>query len=150
MNKQKIDEKKQPKIKIGTILFPDIKVNRQPDIKADPEFDIAISNSHEFDEEKSMLQVNLRIAISETGSETSIIDITGVGIFQIEKVNTIDTKKLTVEYFAEHNAPAIIYPYLREYVSYISIKAGLNPILLPVTNFHAIADMKEKNKQNKD
>lgn len=46
-----------------------------------------------------------------------------------------DESILPVEKFVEANGPAIIYPFVREHIATTSLKAGMNPILLPPVNF---------------
>lgn len=57
-------------------------------------------------------------------------DIKMVGIFEFEKID--ETK---VASFAKINGAAIIYPFIREHLTSLSIKAGLSPILLSPVNF---------------
>lgn len=46
--------------------------------------------------------------------------------------------------FIQVNAPAIAYPFLRAYVSTISVNSGYEQVLLPPVNFQAIFDKKKK------
>lgn len=41
-----------------------------------------------------------------------------------------------LEIFKKINAPAIIYPYIREHVHNLNNKAGINNIILPPVNFY--------------
>jgi preprotein translocase subunit SecB len=45
--------------------------------------------------------------------------------------------------FLKINAPAILYPFIRAYISTITINAGLEPIILPTINFAAKAAEKK-------
>ena len=47
----------------------------------------------------------------------------------------IGTPGLSEENFKKINAPAIIYPFIREHVANVCIKAGLGNVLLPPVNF---------------
>ena len=38
-------------------------------------------------------------------------------------------------HFPRINAPAIAYPYLRAYVSNLTLQSGVNPAMLPTINF---------------
>mgnify|MGYP003495716551 CR=1 FL=1 len=51
-----------------------------------------------------------------------------------ESAHQIDTEFLDSD-FAKISAPAIGFPYLRAFVSTLSIQAGLAPIILPSINF---------------
>lgn len=42
--------------------------------------------------------------------------------------------------FAKINAPAIAFPYIRTFISNLTLNSGLNPIILPSFNFVKIAE----------
>jgi preprotein translocase subunit SecB len=46
--------------------------------------------------------------------------------------------------FSEINAPAHLFPFLREVVANTSLKAGVSPLLLPPINLAAILSEKKK------
>ena len=60
--------------------------------------------------------------------------VTANGRFKLK-----DSPNLPIQKFADLNANAIIYPFLREYVANLSLKAGMTVILLPSVNFVAYA-----------
>ena len=64
-----------------------------------------------------------------------------VGVFDLT-----NTKELTVSVndFLYINAPTIIFPYLRETVSSMTLRAGIKPLIIPTFNFK---EMREKNQQ---
>ena len=49
-----------------------------------------------------------------------------------------------LERFANINAAAIIFPFIRENAATISAKAGMSPIMIPVTNFVKLYEDKKK------
>jgi len=49
--------------------------------------------------------------------------------FNIDTENFPENK---IEQWAKHNAPLVLYPYIREHVHALSIRAGIRPILLPL------------------
>lgn len=59
-----------------------------------------------------------------------------------------DENILPVEKFVEANGPAIMYPFVREHIATTSLKAGMNPILLPPVNFIKL-NSERINKKNK-
>ncbi|MFO7810858.1 MAG: protein-export chaperone SecB, partial [Candidatus Delongbacteria bacterium] len=65
-----------------------------------------------------------------------------VGVFSVEG----DTSNMPLKEFAENNAAALIFPYLREHISGITGKAGLQPIILPPTNIIALVSKPKKAK----
>ena len=53
--------------------------------------------------------------------------------------NFITDEQITEEFKHSHfpkiNAPAIAYPYLRAYVSNLTLQSGVTPVMLPTINF---------------
>lgn len=70
----------------------------------------------------------------ENGTEFSAT-IKMIGFF--EKVG--DTE-LGIDTFAKINAPAIIYPYIREHLSSLTTKAAVGTVILAPYNFQAVED----------
>lgn len=64
------------------------------------------------------------------------------GIFE-----SCDKPPVSVENFVEVNAPAIIFPFIREHLSTVSLKAGIKPILLPPVNFIELAKNRKEKSQ---
>lgn len=46
--------------------------------------------------------------------------------------------------FPKVNAPAIAFPYLRAFISNLTLQAGYKPIVLPSINFNKLAEAKPK------
>lgn len=53
-----------------------------------------------------------------------------VGLFE-----RIGSSEIDLETFGKINGAAIIFPYIREHITAISLKAGLGPLILPPVNF---------------
>jgi preprotein translocase subunit SecB len=62
--------------------------------------------------------------------------------------SSIDSKFLTTE-FAKISAPAIGFPYVRAFMTTLSIQAGLPPIILPSINFIQFSKELEKEETEK-
>jgi preprotein translocase subunit SecB len=62
-----------------------------------------------------------------------------VGIFSVIP----ESSNMDLEYFAQNNAPALMFPYIREIIATTTLKAGLPSVLLPPLNIHAIINHKE-------
>ena len=59
------------------------------------------------------------------------IAVTMVGVFQ----RTGETSMLDNEQFGRINGAAIIFPFVREHIANIALKAGLGSLILPPVNF---------------
>lgn len=69
--------------------------------------------------------------------------------FEVSMLGTFLLKgelHFSIENFKNMNAPAIIYPYIRQHVRSVSLEAGLSPIILPVINFEAFHQQKQNKK----
>ncbi len=69
--------------------------------------------------------------------------ITMLGVF--EKVGEA---KPSLEEFGNVNGAAILFPYLREQLSNVALKAGLGHIILPPTNFVKMNNGNQENIKN--
>ncbi|MDQ1834679.1 protein-export chaperone SecB [Massilia scottii] len=55
------------------------------------------------------------------------------------------TEQILSNTFIQVNAPAIAYPFLRAYISTLTVNSGFEQVLLPPVNFQAIFDKRKKN-----
>jgi preprotein translocase subunit SecB len=97
-----------------------------------PEFGSSIDLQVEDTTEENILSVYLKLTYSAGVGDSKEITayVNMVGVFDIENIGDIPT-----EQFAKINAPAIIFPFVREHLSSLSTKSGINPILLQPVNF---------------
>jgi len=86
------------------------------------------------------LQVSLEVKITAKVEKKKQYEIKArfLGIFKVYA----DDKGLSKKAFSEINAPAIIFPFIREHIASISVKSHLKKILLPPINFQAISKNK--------
>lgn len=106
--------------RIANVIF------NKPEIKNNVEVDVNVK----IKEHTVMVTVNLMFKQMYNEQKQADCTIQMVGMF--EKIG--DTE-LDLEEFGQINAAAIIFPYIREHLTGLSVKAGLGPILLPPINF---------------
>lgn len=62
-------------------------------------------------------------------------------------------EKVTDEFlkgeFANQNAPAIAFPYVRAYISNVTLQSGFHPVILPSVNFVRLYKNKLKEAENR-
>jgi len=58
------------------------------------------------------------------------IEVKSEGYFEFEKDITDDERKV----FFNTSAPAILFPYIRAYISALTSLSGINPVILPTLN----------------
>ncbi|MEI6545273.1 MAG: protein-export chaperone SecB [Methylococcales bacterium] len=100
--------------------------------------------------EKDDFELGFNIGFSEGESKTFVIQfktlissssgyeltVEYVSIFEADEIITEDFKSSG---FVTINAPAIAYPFLRSFISTITLNAGYEPVLIPTINFQALA-----------
>jgi preprotein translocase subunit SecB len=81
-------------------------------------------------EVEQQLFVSEKIKLSSEVSSSFSIEVEMIAEF--EKAENFSG---SIEDFSNINAAAIIYAYVRQHVSNLSLQAGMNPIVLPIINF---------------
>ena len=90
-----------------------------------------------------ILELSFQTLNKETRNKEIDASITMVGKF-IQSGET----ELDIQSFAQKNAPAIMFPYLREHLSSLSLRAGVPPIILPPINFVQLDNDKQIEKKH--
>ena len=128
--------------KLLNIILIESSFKREPIIEFDNK---EIKNNINIDVQNSIDGKNLFVTVI-LNFDTSLHEkkfivskIKMLGIFEFG-----EKTKLSIEDFGYINAPAIIFPYIREHLSNVSMKAGIQPILLPPINFVKLAKEKRK------
>ncbi|MEO6683784.1 MAG: protein-export chaperone SecB [Ginsengibacter sp.] len=88
--------------------------------------------SYDIENDENKFGVNLTIIFDahQDGEISFQIKVKMAGIFEKQGETA-----LPIESFKEINAPAIIYPFVREHVASLTLKAGIGNVLLPSVNF---------------
>jgi preprotein translocase subunit SecB len=129
------DEKKQPGItflavfvtKVNFDCFP----NREPGTLI-----TKLNVINNFVKDTPRLESNLSVEISTSGDfeKTSVkLEVNILGIFEEQKDSAISLKS-----FSEIQAPALLFPYLREAITSITARSPMGPLILPPTNVLAL------------
>lgn len=100
------------------------------DISDDVEFGIEPNGI--FEEDKIMFILTLNVLVKDKKSNLEV-KMTVTGKFEYE---TNDIQEL-VPYLG-FNAPAIMFPYIRAYITNITALGGMSPIILPTLNMENV------------
>ena len=103
------------------------------------------------------MEPNLSFGVGYNESEPSSFLVSFEVILQIPEgyslevtyIAAFETDKPIDETFRESpfpivNAPAIAYPYLRSFISNLTLSAGYAPVILPTINFQALANKRRQ------
>lgn len=102
------------------------------DIGDDVEFGIEPSGI--FEEDKEMFILTLRVLVKDKKSSLQL-EMIVTGKFKYE---TNDMQELI--HYIGFNAPAIIFPYIRAYITNITALGGMSPIILPTLNMESVGN----------
>lgn len=90
-------------------------------------------------QERKIFEIQLRILLkSDDGLEVSVKII---GFFEFKDV--VKTENLSNYFYV--NAPAIIFPYLRSYISALTALSGCKTVILPPMNMTSLGKKLEEN-----
>lgn len=98
------------------------------DDREEDSFDLKTSQTFS-EEEKRKFNLFFEINVKDRDFD---FDIKMLFIFELD----VDiTEEFKVSDFPKINAPAIAFPYLRAFISNVTLQSGFNPIMLPSINF---------------
>lgn len=104
---------------------------------SDPSVDISVNV--DYNQEDRTIQVLERVSFTQENGSTKQkeleFNVAMVGLFRFSGSTSVDP-----EAFGKLNGAAIIFPFIREHIMNLSIKARLNPIILPPVNFAAMRE----------
>jgi preprotein translocase subunit SecB len=113
-------------------------IPQKPELTMNLEYNIFISPA------KDKLNYELTCEIQDEKS-CSMSGVTMMGIFSVVAGN----ENMDLEDFSRLNAPALVFPYIRETIASTSIKAGIPPVIIPPINLNAVKIGKTGNMETK-
>lgn len=103
------------------------------------EVSVNISPEGIIDKTKDIFTLRLNIKITDK-EENFNVNVVVVGDF---KMNSHNDEK--IETFLYLNAPAILFPYIRAYISALTALSGYSSVVLPTFNLSGIKDTLKRN-----
>lgn len=95
-------------------------------------FDYSVGRT-DFDEANSIIAVKVILSIKPENEED--IDRPFSMTVSVSAQFNVDKNKFPIDkidHWAIHNAPIVILPYIREQVYSLSVRAGFDPVILPL------------------
>lgn len=93
-----------------------------------------------FDNNNDEFAVIIKVEISDV-----LFDLKIESFFTF-KLDKEITEEFKLSDFPKINAPAIAFPYLRAYISNLTLQSGVEPVILPSINFVNLAERKKNKK----
>jgi len=131
----------QQKFRLENFLIKESHIKRNP-VKQG-KFEIEIIPHGRIDKAKDLFNLHLIIELRDSNDSFNA-KVHSIGIF---KFSTTTLEK-TLDNFFYINAPAIIFPYIRAYISALTSLSGLKTINLPVMNLTSLGkDLRNNTKE---
>ncbi len=132
-------EQQQPGFSIEKIYVKDasLEIPNAPQIFTDrtqPQVNIELSNAAQALEE-GVFEVAIKVTVTSKIEDKTVflVEVTQAGIFQIRNV-----PEENLDMIIGITCPNILFPYAREAVSDLVVRAGFMPVLLNPINFEAL------------
>ncbi|PHQ31123.1 protein-export chaperone SecB [Leeuwenhoekiella nanhaiensis] len=113
------------------------KVNIDLEYRKGKTYDVSIKPRGVFDGESKSYELTFDFeAFSETeeDSKTPFVSLRCVGEFEFENVNSLED----IPSFFYKNALALLFPYLRSFISSVTIQLNRSPLMLPTLNLSSL------------
>lgn len=136
----KMKKNEQQGINFDKIIFEKINVEINPEFKPEDigkglDVDISLNANGKIDKSNKILIFKLETALfKNTKNKPFNIFIKAIGFFSVK--DEADIPRL--EEFSKINAPALIFPFVREIIADLTLKTGYQPLLLPPINIVAL------------
>ena len=111
------------------------KVNINLENYNENEYGIEFSPKGKFDKEKNTFTLNFGFTATCDGIENSFVNINCIGVF---KFNEFVTDISDIPPYFYRNSIAILFPFLKPFLSMVTIQANVPPILLPTMNLTSL------------
>lgn len=146
------EQNQQPGFSIEKIYVKDasLEIPNAPQIFTDrtqPQISIELGNFAQMLEE-GVFEVAIKVTVTSKIEDKTVflVEVTQAGIFQIRNV-----PEENMEMIAGITCPNILFPYARETVSDLVVRAGFQPVLLNPINFEALfAQQKQQQAEQAD
>lgn len=128
-----MDKTKQPGIKFDGIILSDINFNRKPNIPNDLEIKVNFLADRITNDKNGTIKITTELKMEKDTELFVELKMEHIGLFSIDS-----NENMAMEEFLKCNGPALMFPYIRECVTDITCKAGMNPVILPPMNIVAM------------
>jgi preprotein translocase subunit SecB len=137
-----MDTNKQPGIVIENVFLKELSFIRKNNIPQKPELTMNFEYNIFISPAKDRLNYELTCEIQDE-KELFHVRCTMIGIFSVIAGN----ENMDLADFARINAPALIFPYVRETIASTSLKAGIPPVIIPPINLNTVKIDKNREKR---
>lgn len=100
------------------------------------ELEVSFSTACDFFSRTKEAHVGIRTSIREQGKESPFCELELMSVFKFSE--NVESSSIP-EYFFR-NSIAIVYPYIRTYISFATMQSNMNHVLLPTLNLSSLGE----------
>jgi len=128
-----MDKSKQPGISFDDIILKELVFSSKEGFSDRPEFNIQLESNISLSPEEDKLTYEMSCEIKDS-NDFFYIKCTMIGYFSVMK----GKENMTLKEYSNINAPASIFPYIRETIASTTTRAGIPPVIIPPVNLNLI------------
>ncbi|MDR1836640.1 MAG: protein-export chaperone SecB [Treponema sp.] len=137
-----MDKAKQPGISFDDVILKELVFSRKEGYSDKPVLNMQLGSSESFSPNEDKLVYEMSCEVKDEG-ELFNIKCTMIGFFSV-----IEGKEnMGLREYSNINAPAAIFPYIREIIASTSIRAEIPPVVIPPTNLNLLKRSPEINSE---
>jgi len=136
----KIQQTKKSSLKLLDFIIAEFSITRSPEYEFNGEINISLNPNGVYIKPDSSYQLTIDLNVSDEQKNFNI-DVKAIGFFEIKH----GEEESTLTNYFYTNAPAIIFPYIRSYISAVSALSGLETVNLPIMNLSRFKDTLKTN-----
>lgn len=134
-------------LKLNTVYVQKVEFTRLDTYKDDDEsLHFSLRPDIKISDDNKKCKCSMEVQINNKQNESLDIKIIITAIFDL--INFDDLKDDKKHNLISKNTLAILFPYLRSFITTITSQSGIRPIILPVININTLIDSQPDNKQS--
>ena len=137
-----MDKKKQPGISFDDIILKELAFSRKKGYSDRPELNMRLESNVSFSPDEDRLVYEMSCEVKDE-KEFFYVRCTMIGFFSVIE----GEENMGLREYSNLNAPAAIFPYIRETIASVTTRAGIPPVIIPPTNLNLLKRRSEINKE---
>lgn len=138
-----MDKNKQPGISFDDIILKELVFSRKQGFPDRPELNIQLESGVSFSPDEDRLVYEMSCEIKDE-KDFFNIKCTMIGFFSVME----GKENMGLREYSKLNAPAAIFPYIREAIASTTTKAGIPPVIIPPINLNSLKRGSEENNES--
>ena len=134
-----MDKNKPPGISFDDVILRELTFSRKENFSNESAFDMQLASTVNISSNKKNMTYELSCKIKDA-EDFFNIKCTMIAFFSVIE----GQENMDLEEYSNLNAPAAIFPYIRETIAATTLKAGIPPVIIPPANLSLLKQSSTK------